>query len=74
MEPEMREIVSGRVSITAAEGWRNFCEGNGISLSAFLEAAGLALVKETFPPSIAARRALVDEARRVDLQRRSRRK
>lgn len=69
-----RMIVSGRVSAIAADGWRTFCEANGISLSGFLEAAGLALAKETFPPSIEARRALVEEARRVDLRRRSRRR
>ncbi|KAA3607279.1 MAG: hypothetical protein DWQ01_16425 [Planctomycetota bacterium] len=69
-----REIVSGRVSAEAAAGWRNFCQDNGISLAAFLEAAGLALAEETFPPTVEERKKMVDTARRVDLERRSRKK
>ena len=67
-------MISGRVSASSAEGWRKFCEANGISLSAFLEAAGQALAKETYPPSVEERQRLVEAARRVDLERRSRRK
>ena len=68
-----REIVSGRVSAQSAEGWRSFCRKNGISLAGFLEAAGLALARETFPPSVKERQRLVQKAREVDLERRSRR-
>ena len=71
---EEREVISARVSADAAQGWRKFCEDNGISLSAFLEAAGLVLSEETYPPSVEERRALVDAARAVDQRRRSRRK
>lgn len=71
---EEREVVSGRVSARSAEGWRKFCRQNGISLAAFLEAAGLALAQESFPPSVKERQKLVEKAREVDLERRSRRK
>ena len=71
--PESREIVSGRVSAASAKGWREFCQNNGISLAAFLEAAGLALSKETFPPTVKERQLIVERAREVDLERRKRR-
>ena len=69
-----REIVSGRVSTQSAKGWRDFCHANGISLAAFLEVAGQALAEETFPPSVEERRLMVERARQVDQQRRSRKK
>ncbi len=72
-KPESREIVSGRVSAASAKGWKDFCQNNGISLAAFLEAAGLALSKESFPPSVKERQMLVERAREVDLERPRRR-
>ena len=70
---EPRVVISGRVSQESADGWRSFCEGNGISLAAFLEAAGRVLGNETVPPSVEERRRMVEAARKVDLDRRRRR-
>ncbi len=67
-----RIVISARVSQEASAGWKNFCEANGISLASFLEVAGRELGKESFPPSVTARRRMVEAARRVDLARRSR--
>ena len=68
-----REVLSARVSPEAAAGWREFCARAGISLAAFLEVAGRELAEESFPPSVSARRRMVDAAREVDRHRRSRR-
>lgn len=67
-----RIVISARVSQEAAAGWKNFCDANGISLASFLEVAGLELSKESFPPTVAARRRMVAAARKVDQARRSR--
>ncbi|MEM9971718.1 MAG: hypothetical protein AAF762_11565 [Pseudomonadota bacterium] len=69
-----RIIVSARVSEDSANGWHDFCNNNGVSLSALLEAAGLQLAEETFPPSVDARQRMVEHAREIDIARRSRRK
>ncbi|MEM7411107.1 MAG: hypothetical protein AAF430_12800 [Myxococcota bacterium] len=72
-EKGAREVLSARVSPEAAAGWRDFCARAGVSLAAFMEVAGRELAGETFPPSVAARRRMVDAAREVDRERRSRR-
>ncbi|MCU7933209.1 MAG: hypothetical protein KZQ90_20640 [Candidatus Thiodiazotropha sp. (ex Codakia rugifera)] len=69
---EERIVISAKISKDAAEGWRNFCDGNGISLTAMLEVAGLDLLKETVPPRIKERLRMVDDAREVDRLRRMR--
>ena len=72
--PSDRVALTAKISPESAEGWQNFCADNGISLTAFIEVAGLALARETFPPSVEARAQMVDDARKVDLARRSRRR
>lgn len=67
-----REVISARVSPEAAAGWRDFCARAGVSLAAFIEVAGVELANETFPPSVAARKKMVEAAREVDRSRRSR--
>ncbi len=69
-----RVVLTAKVSKESAAGWQKFCAENGISLTGFIEVAGLELAEETFPPSIEARARMVELARKVDLQRRSRRK
>lgn len=69
---EERVVISAKISKEAAEGWRNFCDVNGISLTAMLEVAGLALSTETAPPHVKERQNMVNDAREVDRQRRVR--
>ena len=71
---EEREVISAKISRRAAEGWRVFCERNGISVTAMLEIAGLELEGETAPPTVEARRQMVESARELDTERRRRRR
>ena len=71
-EPAGKEVISAKISSESAAGWRNFCEANGISMSAMIEVAGLELAKEGHPPTIPARQQLVEQARAVDIARRAR--
>lgn len=71
---EAREIITAKVSREAAEGWRNFCAANGISITAFIEVAGRELAAETNPPVIETRQNMVLEARKIDMERRSRKR
>ena len=66
--------LSAKVSQQSADGWKNFCSKNGITLSAFLEVAGLQLLNETAPPKVEERVKMVELARQIDQQRRVRRK
>jgi len=66
--------ISVKVSNQSANGWKQFCEKNGITLSAFIEAAGLELIDETAPPKVEARRQMVELSREIDQQRRVRKK
>jgi len=68
-----REVISAKVSSESADGWRKFCFDNGVSISALLEVAGLQLAGETFPPTVAERKKMVQMAREVDILRRTRR-
>ena len=70
--PEEREILSAKISRKSAEGWRQFCAANGISLTAMLEVAGLELADEPVPPKTDARIRMIAGAREVDIRRRSR--
>jgi hypothetical protein len=71
---EHREILSAKISKRSAEGWKRFCHGNGISLTAMIEVAGLQLADEQVPPRIEARVEMVKQAREIDIERRSRRR
>lgn len=73
MSGETREVISAKVSLKSAKGWRDFCAEHGISMSAALEAAGLRLAKSPTGSLEDARRSLVEDARLIDIQRRSRR-
>ncbi|MDJ0640177.1 MAG: hypothetical protein QNJ20_15215 [Paracoccaceae bacterium] len=73
MVAEDREVISAKVSQGSAAGWRKFCEDNGVSLAALLEVAGLHLADETNPPTTTERIEMIEEARAIDIQRRSRR-
>ena len=67
-------VLSAKVTKEAAEGWKNFCDNNGITLSAFIEVAGLQLANESAPPNVYERQLMVEQARKIDQQRRSRKK
>ena len=69
-----RVVITAKISRRAAEGWRNFCDVNGVSLTAMLEVAGIDLAQETSPPSVTARLQMIVDAREVDRLRRMRRK
>ena len=69
-----REVITAKISRQAAEGWRKFCAENGVTLTALIEVAGLDLAQETSPPTVAARINMVQRAREIDLERRSRRR
>ena len=68
----VRETLSAKVSLDSANGWKEFCRNNGISISAMLEVAGLRLANESHPPRSEERASMVEEARRVDIERRAR--
>lgn len=72
--PDDREILTAKVSRQAADGWREFCAANGVTITALIEVAGLDLAAETIPPTVEARVKMVQRARDVDLERRSRRR
>ena len=69
-----REVITAKISRKAADGWRQFCAANGVTLTALIEVAGLDLAKETSPPTVEARVKMVQRAREIDLERRSRRR
>ena len=70
---EDRLMVSVRLSPEAARGWREFCRKNGISLTAFMEVAGVDLANDLAPSSIPERQRMVEQAREIDISRRERR-
>ena len=69
---DTRKIVSAKLSKEAAEGWQKFCHANGVSLSAMMEVAGLQLGEEDSPPRNPTRVGMVELARSIDIERRSR--
>jgi hypothetical protein len=71
---EERVVITAKISQQSANGWRHFCDGNGVSLTALLEVAGLELAQETVPPVVEARRQMIEAAREVDRLRRIRRR
>lgn len=72
VSPEI--TLSVKVTADSAEGWKGFCEKNGITLSAFIEVAGLQLLNESAPPKIKERQVMVEKAREIDQKRRIRKK
>jgi len=66
-------VISAKIAGRAARGWRDFCERNGVSVTAMLEVAGLELEGETSPPTVEARQRMVEAARELDMRRRRRR-
>lgn len=71
---DSREVLTAKISRKSMSGWRNFCKNNGVSVTAMIEVTGLGLVAETTPPMTDARVRMVELARSIDLERRSRRK
>ena len=69
-----REILSAKISCESAEGWRDFCAQHGIYVTAYMEVNGRSLREETNPLAGAVRRRMIEDARAVDKERRSRRK
>lgn len=69
-----REVLTAKISRRSHDGWRKFCARNGITITAFVEVAGLELAAETIPPTVEAREKMVSKAREVDMARRSRRR
>lgn len=66
--------LSVKVSQASADGWKSFCKDNGITLSAFIEVAGLQLLNESYPPKVRERQKMVKLAQEIDQQRRIRSK
>ncbi len=66
--------LSVKVSNESADGWKSFCDANGITLSAFIEVAGQQLATESYPPKVEERKHMVELARNIDQQRRIRKK
>ena len=66
--------ISAKVSAESAQGWKKFCSDNGITLSAFIEVAGLQLLGETAPPIVEERQIMVEKARQIDQERRIRKR
>lgn len=71
---EERVVITAKISQQSANGFRHFCDSNGISLTALLEVAGLDLMKESAPPVDDTRFRAVEAAREVDRLRRIRRR
>ena len=67
-----RKVISAKISTRSLEGWRTFCMKNGVSLTALIEVAGLQLAEESHPPTVQARVRMVEDARKVDIERRTR--
>ena len=44
-----KKVISAKISKESADGWRDFCHVNGVSLTALIEVAGLQLAQETNP-------------------------
>ena len=72
ISPEI--TLSVKVTAKSADGWKAFCEKNGITLSAFIEVAGLQLLGETSPPTVKERQIMVEKAREIDQKRRIRKR
>ncbi len=68
MEPLSR--LNAELSDEAHDAWRAFAHAHGVSVTALLEAVGLAL-REQVPPSDALE-AVVESARLIDSERRER--
>lgn len=73
-DEEEREVITAKISRQAADGWRRFCAGNGVTLTALIEVAGIDLATETIPPTVEARQKMIEQARQIDLARRSRKR
>ena len=69
---QTRETLTAKISTESARGWKDFCNSNGISLTAMIEVAGLELAQETNPPTVQARISMIEKARAIDIARRSR--
>ncbi len=66
-----RVVISAKVSRASADGWKTFCRENGVSMAAVLEVTGRMLGAD-HAPTHEVRVRMVDEARAVDIARRSR--
>jgi hypothetical protein len=71
---DTRRTIHANISAEAREGWRSFCDENGVSISAMVEAVGLYYARVARGEIAPSRRgqAAVAEARRIDVERRSR--
>lgn len=69
-----RRSINCRVSVDAYDAWREFCEANGVSLTAVLEAIAFEMRQLLQDREMApVETAIVDHARRIDAERRARR-
>ena len=68
------DVITARISGEAAEGWRSFCALNGISVTALIEVLGLYLAAKRLPANAELQQRIVEDARKIDRQRRSRKK
>ena len=69
-----KEVQTARISRRAAAGFRSFCAAHGITVTGFLEVAGRELAAESPEVRVEMRREMIEMARRVDLERRSRKR
>ncbi len=67
-----RVVISAKVSRASADGWKAFCRENGVSMAAVLEVAGRMLGAGRLSTHDDIRVRMVDDARAVDIARRSR--
>ncbi len=67
-----RQIISAKISTKSFDGWKAFCDSNGVSVTAMIEVAGIVLGAESNPPSVVERIQMVETAREIDIERRAR--
>lgn len=69
-----RRTINCRVSVEAYDTWREFCDTYGVSLTALLEAIAFEMTQLLQDKSMEpVETAIVEHARRIDGERRSRR-
>jgi hypothetical protein len=64
--------VTVRLSGEARDGWERVCEAEGVSLTALMEAIGC-VFWETGVTQLPASRMVLERARHIDMERRTRR-
>ena len=66
--------MTAKISSAAAQGWRDYCAANGITVTALIEVSGRVLANGSDAYLGSKQQEMIQEARRVDLERRQRRR